>query len=161
MSTQRMNKNEAIKALFEMDNSAKHEDWFKFSVWLHKAGIPLKLNLFFVDLWEKTQKIGGKLVSIGKIVCLKVVEFVKSHKYAVTGMAIGAALFALASQIPYIGWLIPPYSELFGVIVGGIKGAQLDHPQAQGIIQVLICLAEDFFKSLTNMFKAIFAKTEC
>jgi len=115
---------------------------------------------------ERLAWVDGELVEVGRIVLMEVWAFVKANPRMVIGMAVGAALGALAYMIPLIGPWITSTAMLTGAALGGIAGYQLDLWQrgvpvsegALGTLQAAIYLAEEFFKMLARIFNAVRAR---
>jgi hypothetical protein len=59
------------------------------------------------ELITFTKKVAGKVFAVGKIVLLKILEFVKAHPFLVVGAGIGAvigvAIAGLITSIPFLG----------------------------------------------------------
>jgi hypothetical protein len=127
---------------------------------LRSLKLPREVAIRLEALAGVTRKVGGKLIAIGKIIILKLIEFVQQHPNLATGMALGAALSVLITGIPVLGPVLAPVALALGVVVGGIAGHGVDKGMtspveviaiAQGIIEI----ARDFFAWLISLFSAI------
>ncbi len=103
--------------------SGSSSDWY---AWMRERGLPEEAAIRLKSLAELTVAIGGRLVSIGKIILIKIIEFVKAHPNLAIGIAIGAAIGALVSMIPFLGPYLWPIATLVGVSIGAIAGHRLD-----------------------------------
>lgn len=111
-----------------------------------------------------TQMIGGKVVSVGKIIAMHLIEFVKTHPNLAVGVAIGAALSSLITAIPFFGPLLAPITLPLGIVVGAIAGHRIDKAHGArmesdvGLISVtqdIIEIARDFFTMIIATFLAV------
>ena len=98
--------------------------------------------------------IGNKVIEIGKIIIMKIIDFIKKNPGFAIGMVIGAAIGALAVFIPFIGTFIAPMSITLGFSIGGAIGSQVD-----SAMKDLIKTAKSFFSLLEEIFHVLF-KTE-
>ncbi|WP_201486766.1 hypothetical protein [Pseudomonas sp. OF001] len=120
------------------------------------SGWPPELLTRLEGLWGVTKKIAGESVAIGKIILMKVFEFVESNPKVFVGAAVGAAFSVLVSGIPFLGAIIAPYVAAIGALTGAAAGAAMQNPKADGSIESgLITLAENFFGLFFAIFKAI------
>ncbi|MNR40436.1 hypothetical protein D3C85_1587220 [compost metagenome] len=103
-----------------------------------------------------TKRMAGESVAIGKIILMKVFEFVENNPKVFVGAAVGAAFSVLASGIPFVGAIIAPYVAAIGALTGAAVGAAMQTPKADGSIESgLITLAESFFGLFVAIFKAV------
>ncbi|VXD23459.1 conserved hypothetical protein [Planktothrix serta PCC 8927] len=136
-------------ALWQVDaDSMSSSDLF---VWLNDSGLPLEVTTRLHQLVTYTKKAGHKVIAIGKIILIKIIEFVQANPNLVMGMAVGAAVGILGYSVPFLGPLLGPITTALGVTIGAISGHRLDqgHRQSDGITgvtQSLIEIAQKFFK---------------
>ncbi|MBW4421695.1 MAG: hypothetical protein KME13_21145 [Myxacorys californica WJT36-NPBG1] len=109
-----------------------------------------------------TKKAAGKVFSVGKIVLLKIIEFVKAHPFLVAGAGIGAVVGAgiasLITSIPFLGQLLAPVAAILGITitaVGAVVGHRLDQ-RFQGVGEDIVEIARYFFAFLGDVFGAVF-----
>ena len=133
-------------------------------VWLNDSGLPHEVTIRLHELANHTQKVGNKVVDIGKIILIKIIEFVKAHPNLVAGVGIGVTIgFAvnyLVSSIPFIGVLLAPLATVlattFGIVVFGVAGHRLDkRAQGKEINNGLMGFAEDIVEVLKAFFQLI------
>ena len=137
-------------------------DWY---AWPRERGLPEEAAIRLKDLSELTVEIGGRVVSLGKIILIKIIEFVKAHPNLATGIAIGAAIAALVSMIPYLGPVLWPIAAIVGVSLGAVAGHRLDmasngkpgHGNVNLITlsQDVIDIAKAFFQLLIDIITTV------
>ena len=140
-------------------------------VWLNDCGLPHEVMIRLHELASYTKKAGNKVLAVGKIVLLKIIEFVKAHPNLVIGAgigtALGAAVASLITSIPFLGPLLAPLAAALGLTItafGAITRHRLDK-RAQGkevsggiigIAEDIIEIARVFFQLLIDVFNAVF-----
>lgn len=127
---------------------------------LREMGLPPEIAIRLEALIDTTRKIGGRTINIGKIIVLKLIEFVKQHRNLAIGVAIGAAVSTLVGAIPLLGPLLAPVALVLGISVGAIAGHRLDKGirSDDGIISItqdVIEIAKAFFALLISIFNAV------
>jgi hypothetical protein len=134
-------------------------------VWLNDIGLPHEVSMRLHELATYTKKAANKVLFIGKILLIKIIEFVKAHPNLVIGAAVGVAVGILANSIPFVGPLLAPLATALGIPIGAIAGHRLDQlAQGQevsddgiiGIAQDMIEIAKAFFQLLIDVFNTIF-----
>lgn len=135
-------------------------------LWLRESGLPSEIAIRLKNLVDTVKDVAGSVISIGKIILIKIMDFVKSHPNLVIGMAIGAAVAALTSMIPVLGSILAPIVALFSVTVGAVAGHRTDmlangqtvnmSDDIIAIGQDIIEIAKEFYKFLADVFNAIF-----
>jgi hypothetical protein len=125
-------------------------------------GVPSEVVTRLERLWEQTKVVAGEVIQLGKILLMKIWEWVERNPNMLIGMAIGAAIGALTSLIPFIGPLISPIAITLGVVFGGAVGSVADKAARGGTVasthggvvvaEGLINMAIEFFR----LFAAIF-----
>lgn len=131
-----------------------------FYAWLKEHGLPDEAAIRLKGIAEITAEVEQRVIYVGKMILMKIIEFVKAHPNLAIGIAIGAALGVLVSMIPWIGPFLAPIVALLGVTVGGIAGHRLDktadgQTNKSGLVAIgqdVIEIATAFFKLLTDIF---------
>ena len=130
-------------------------------VQLQELGLPEEVVSRLHELVTFTKKVAGKVFAVGKIVLLKILEFVKAHPFLVVGVgigaAVGAAIAGLITSIPFLGQLLAPLAAALGIaitVTGGIVGHNLDK-RFQGVGEDIVEIAQHFFTLLTDVFNII------
>ena len=129
---------------------------------IQKLGLPEEIVARLHDLILKVQQAAGKVIHIGKIILIKLLEFVEEHFFLVAGAGIGAvlgaALAGLITSIPIVGQLLAPIATALGLTVtalGAIAGNELDKA-VPNFGKSLVDTAKEFFKLFAGILNAIF-----
>jgi len=134
---------------------------------LTEKGLPSEVAIRLKELLDWARPIGGKMISIGKIIVIKLIEFIEKHPNLATGIALGAAVSSLIAAIPFLGPILAPIALPLGIAVGAIAGHRVD--KAQGgkmngglglidIAQDVIEIARAFFQLFIETLTAISAE---
>lgn len=119
-------------------------------------GIPPEIMTRLESLWRVTKTIAGQVVAVGKIVVLKIFEFLKANPNLTIGIALGAAVGVLIAGIPLLGTLLAPLSTALSMAYGAAVGAAFD---AGGIPSdpyiAASHLAKKFFELIQEIFMAV------
>jgi len=148
-------------SLVEIEAATKGKSRRQLVEALMEAGVSKEVAYRLGEIWNYTKKVGSKVWKVGRILLVRIVEFVKQHAFAISGMALGAALSILVAHIPIIGPAIAPVVALIAIPVGALVGAKLDVDARKNggpleIMEELVRLAHDFFKILIDAFNAVF-----
>jgi len=142
-------------------DSIKSSDLY---IWLQDSDLPQEVTLRLHDLITQTQFMGGKVISMGKIILIKIIDFIQKHPNLVLGFGIGITLGAavnfLVGSIPLIGPFLAPLatalSTAFGIVIFGVAGHRLDkRAQGKEIGQGVIGFAEDIVEIVRAFFQLI------
>ncbi|MGI9213462.1 MAG: hypothetical protein ACR2HF_13400 [Methylococcaceae bacterium] len=142
-------------------NGATHNlDWADIVTLLNNRGAKLELVTRMQELWEKTKIIAGEVVNVGRIIVMKLWEFIRANPNLVLGVAIGAALGALVNLIPFIGPWLAPIAMAIGATMGALAGHRLDKIEggqtvSGSMFEDIITLAKRFFQLLGDIFVAL------
>ena len=135
-----------------------------FYVWLSNSGLSSEIVSGLYELISYTKKVGKKTFNIGKIILLKIIEFVEAHPFLVTGLGIGAvvggAIATLVTSIPFVGPLLAPVATLLGItitVVGAVIGHNLDK-KLPSVGKNVIEIAKTFFSLFADILNALFAR---
>jgi outer membrane lipoprotein SlyB len=115
------------------------------------------------ELWDKTKVIAGETIQIGKIIIIKIWEFIEANPNMAIGIAVGAAVGALAHMIPFIGSFLAPITMALGAVIGGVAGHRLDKMNKDqrvsygliGIAEDVVSIAKEFFRLFAEIFNAL------
>jgi len=146
-------------ALWQVDaDSMTSSDLY---AWLVDSGLPHEVTIRLHELASYTKKSGNKVLAIGKIILIKIIEFIKAHPNLAMGVALGAAVGLLVNSVPVLGSVLAPLATVLGITIGAIAGHRLDKSKEinEGIIGVaqdIIEIAREFFKLFIDVFNAIF-----
>lgn len=136
----------------------KSSDFYEY---LQDMGLPEEVVTRLHELVSHTIKIGKKIIAIGKVLLVKIVEFVKTHPFLVAGAGIGAVVSAVIYNwiisIPWLGHFLEPVARALGigiVFAGAVVGHGLDK-QFKGVAQNIVEVANEFFKLLADVLNAL------
>lgn len=139
-----------------------------FYLWLRESGLPSEVVIRLKNFVDTTAMIGNRLISIGKIILMKIIEFVRAHPNMVIGIAVGAAIGALVSMMPFLGIYLAPIVTVISTSVGAIAGHRLDKLENGQVVntevnlvaitQDVIEIAKMFFKLLIDIFNTLFGE---
>lgn len=107
-------------------------------------------------LFDNVISIGDKMVSIGKIIfsklmefMLKVKDFVLSNPVAVIGAIVGGILCSFLSFVPIIGQILP----LIGITAGAVMGVHID--ALPKVVREVYALVEAFATMIKEIYQEI------
>lgn len=130
--------------------------------WLVDSGLPHEVNIRLHELITYTKKVGSKVIAVGKIVLIKILEFVKAHPFLVIGAGIGAvvgaAVASLITAVPIFGQLLAPVAMALGITItaiGAVSGHRLDKC-FQGVGEDVFEIAQEFFNLISDIFNTVF-----
>lgn len=133
-----------------------------FYIWLQDMGLPESVVMRLHDLAHKTVHMGKKVVSIGKVLLLKIINFVKENPCLVAGAGIGtvfgAAIYTLINSLPMgLGQILEPIARILGLGAASL-GASLGHSldrELKSMSQSLQEAASSFFSLLANVLRSL------
>jgi hypothetical protein len=146
-------------ALWQVDaDSMTSSDLY---AWLVDSGLPHEVTIRLHELASYTKKSGNKVLAVGKIILIKIIEFIKAHPNLAMGVALGAAVGLLVNSVPVLGSVLAPLATVLGITIGAIAGHRLDKGKEVnegiiGVAQDFIEIAREFFKLFIDVFNAIF-----
>lgn len=125
-------------------------------------GLPENIVSMLHDLILKVERVGQKVIAIGKIILMKLLEFLEKHIGLVAGIGIGvllsSALVALMGSVPIFGALLQPIAKALGIVItatGAVLGQKVD-TILPDLGKTLLDIARDFFQLLVDIFRTIF-----
>jgi hypothetical protein len=129
---------------------------------LQELGLPKEFISRLYELITFTKKVAGKVFAVGKIVLLKILEFVKAHPFLVVGAGIGAvvgaAIVGLITSIPFLGQVLVPVAAALGItvtVVGAVVGHRLDK-QFPNVGEDVNEIVQHFFSLFADVFNTVF-----
>ena len=133
--------------------------------WLRESGLPSEVAIRLTSLVDNVQVIRGRIVSIGKIILIKIIEFCRENPNLSAGVAVGAALGAIVLLVPLLGSFLASIAFALGVTVGAVVGYRMDQAQdgdlgkaSTGLGQIsedLIEIAKKFFALFCDVINAV------
>lgn len=140
--------------LIAADIEAQELDQTDTFVWLANQGLPANVLLTLEPIWKTTKTLGGRVISLGKIILFKIIQFIEAHPAAAIGIAFGGAIGALVSMVPFIGPLLAPVAAAIGMIGLGAIGATIDYNE-KSPFRAMILLAKDFFATIADILNTL------
>ncbi len=127
---------------------------------LRSVGLAPEIAIRLKELAAVTKKIGDKLVSLGKIILIKLMNFIEQHPNLAAGLALGAALSLLTASIPILGPILAPLVAVVGITVFAVAGHHLDKNDGQQTLQIpeAVELAQDAVE-IARIFFQLFIDT--
>jgi len=139
-----------------MNGETKEYDFDSIVVEAINRGLPPEVITRLKELWEKTKVVAGEIISVGKIIVQKIMEFLKSNPKLTIGLAIGAAVSVLIAGIPLIGPLLEPVAAVVFPLYGAGVGASVAKGDYSGsVYKAAIELANKFFEFIRSVFTAV------
>ncbi|AZP70705.1 hypothetical protein EJJ20_11410 [Pseudomonas poae] len=134
-------------------------------IWLRECGLSPEIAVRLKELVNVTQRIGNKVVSIGKLIVMKLREFITAHKGLAIGTVLGAAIASLVAAIPLLGSILAPLGALLGLTIA-VAGHQSDkQPTGSGagvnlleLPQNLIEIARTYFDLFIETLQLVMAE---
>jgi hypothetical protein len=123
-----MKAEEAITKLLALQTETKGWDKVDMMTYFTKEGVPLEITTRMNYLWDFKTEFSDNVVNIGKIIVMKLLEFIENNPYMTIGIAIGIGLGSLAAMIhiPFIGHIVMPIIAAIPPIYFGLKGNRMD-----------------------------------
>lgn len=154
MSEKKLTPAQANLELIVLSSEAEAMSSSDFYAWLKDCGLPDEVAIRLKAIAEITAEVGARVINVGKMILMKIIEFVKAHPKMTVGIAVGAAIGALVNAIPLIGPYLSPIATLIGVTVGALAGHRLDKaasglPRNSG----LIAIGQDVIEIATAFFQ--------
>ena len=121
-----------------------------------RAGIAPEILTRMEDLWNATRKVGGHLVRIGRIVVLRIMEFIKANTHLAVGAALAAILALLVtSAIPLIGSMLAPFATAVAALYGAGAAASRRFGGGVSPSEAAIALARAFVDMMLSVHDGV------
>lgn len=143
-------------SLLNAETEQKYTDFTDYSVELLNRKVPAEIVTRLKELWEKTKIVAGEVVKIGKIIAMKILEFIKENPVMFIGAALGAIVGSFISLIPFIGPLLAPLAALVGSIYGFLIGNNIDDDkEGRSLPESALSAANNFLKLFSEILVSI------
>lgn len=141
----------ALFELTELDAQARSRTFEEESVRLLGLDVPAELVTRLRLVWEQTKIVAGQVMAIGRIIVMKIVDFVADNPGLAIGIAIGAAVAALVAPVPFLGPILAPVA----VVLGALYGINVQDGARDSLLVSVHRLAQKFFALLLSIFEAV------
>ena len=111
-------------------------------------------------LFETTKIVGGKLIHIGRIVCIKLWDFICENPNMALGTLIGAIFGLFLSAVPLVGGILALLSTFLGATIGSyLDQLQKGGTEVDGTLSKVLVGAtnatKEFFKLIREILAAL------
>lgn len=182
METSQLTSSQARLKLTILNKQAEaKKNWELYSE-MRALGLPDEIIAILQKIVKATSKVAGTVVSIGKIIVIKLLEYVAKHPLQVAGLAVGlgatyalgvalSGLFALVPTLPHwwgigslltrLAMIIPNLCKtiffpamILSPVVGCVAGETFDkkYPEVRESLQQI---AKDFFEFFAETINSI------
>ncbi len=126
--------------------------------------LPLEIITRLKEVWRKTLLVSGRVIPLGKLIVLKIWDFIRANSGLALGIVLGAAIGALVNLIPLIGVWLSPLAMSIGALVGAAHGHHLDRlnagePATANLIENLLAAAQRVFGLLADVIRCLYTAT--
>ena len=158
-----MNPTIAQAKLMALHADTADMNWTDAVVNFTNNNVPVEVITRLEELWGTTKIIGEQVYEIGKILVMKIIEFILANPKMAIGLVIGVAVGSLTNAIPWIGAIIAPLAMAIGGFFGAVTGhkldkiakGELDGFNNSNVFADLITLAKEFWMVIVEIFKAL------
>ncbi|MCG6898162.1 MAG: hypothetical protein LJE60_13810 [Thiocapsa sp.] len=160
-----MDRDKAVFQAMALQAEAARLDRVETMAYFSITGVPLEVITRLDSLWDKTIEVAETTLDIGKIVLLKLIQFIKANPHAGIGLLIGLALGMLINAVPYVGPIIAPVAAVALTVVSTLSGHRLDTAlrgdyTGDGLIEDLITITKQFWTLIWDIMNSIIVEPE-
>ena len=183
MEASPLNPSQARLKLAILNKQAEAKNSWEFYSEMMTLGLPDEVIEILKKVLKVTSKVAGTVISIGKIIVIKLIEYVAKHPLQVAGLAVGlgatyalgvalSGLFALIPTLPHwmgvgslltkLAMIIPNLCKtvfvpamILSPVVGCVAGEIFDkkYPEVSESLQVIARDFFDFFAQIMNSIR--------
>jgi len=161
MSTSLPSQGQANLQLLLWNKSAETTSDDDIYIRIQRLGLPQEVVSLLHALITKIKEVSGKVIQIGKIILIRILDFVEENLFLVAGAGIGAligsAIFSLMVSVPFIGPFLAPLAKVIGItttVTGAIIGHEIDK-KVPSIGKSLREIADAFFKFFSQVLNTL------
>ncbi len=85
-----------------LNGEVKYSSFTDIFIELSGKGLPTEIITRIESIWNKTKIIAGEMIQIGKIIVIKIIEFMRANSGLVLGLVMGVAISTLIGMTPFI-----------------------------------------------------------
>ena len=113
-----------------------------------------------INVFKFTREIEGETIHIGRIIFVKLFDFIKENPNVALGTIVGAVFIAFVSWATPIGGLLSLIATFLSAAIGGYldyvnKGGRELNSTLEKVIAGATHTTKEFFKLLSEIFKAL------
>ena len=183
MESSPLNPSQARLKLAILNKQAEAKNSWEFYSEMMTLGLPDEVIEILKKVLKVTSKVAGTVISIGKIIVIKLIEYVAKHPLQVAGLAVGlGATYALGVALHGLFALVPELAQwkliggllsklailianlcktifvplmLASPIAGGVAGEIFDkkYPEVSESLQKIARDFFDFFAQIMNSIR--------
>lgn len=161
-----MTQSVALTELMKFDDASFNEENARALIGEMSNGLNLldsikqEFEFKMMNIFKQTKIIGGQLINIGKIVFLKLYQFIQENPNMFLGTIIGAVLGSFLGMVPLIGGVLSLIATFLGVAIGGYldyvnNGGRAADNTLEKAIAGATHATKAFFKLLAEIFQAL------
>lgn len=155
-----MDKNKATFEALLLQAEASGLDKVEAMAFFSNQGVPLEIITRMDSLWEQTVIVAKQVLNIGKIIIMKLIQFIIENPNMVIGVAIGIGLGMISNAIPFIGGFIAPIVTIAFATIGALRGHRLDKVLkgeyvGDSLIEDAITIIKKFWNFFCEIFNAV------
>jgi len=182
MKNPELSPSQARLKLVLLNKQAEAKNSWEFYSEMKDLGLPDEVIEILQQVLKVTSKVAGTIISIGKIIVTKLIDYVAKHPLQVAGLAVGlgatyalgvalSGMFALIPTLPHwmgigpfltkLAMIIPNLCKTVFVpamvlspIVGSVAGEIFDK-KYPAVSESLQQIAKDFFKLFAQIINSI------
>ncbi len=144
---------QALLQLNLMQAEAPAATFEAFAAEAARSDLPAELLTRLKPIWTACRRIGTEVIEVGKIVLVKVLEFLRAHPAIQWGLLLGAAVSLLVAAIPFLGAVLAPLISFVGPFSGMALGASVDAGELPtDLLGGMYRLAQRFFGLMLDVF---------
>lgn len=113
-----------------------------------------------INVFKSTKVIAGELINVGRIIFVKLYNFIQENPNMVLGTIVGAVFGMFVGWVPLIGGILSLIATFLGAAIGGYldyvnKGGRELNSTLEKAIAGATHTTKEFFKLLNEIFKAL------
>lgn len=155
-----MDRDKAVFQAMALQAEAAGLDRAETMAYFSITGVPLEMITRLDSLWEQSIEVAETRLDIGKIILLKLVQFITENPNAAIGLLIGLALGMLVNTVPYIGPIVAPAASVALTAAATLRGHRVDKALrgeyvGDSFIENLIAVTQQFWTLTWDIMNSI------
>jgi hypothetical protein len=155
-----VDKNKATYEVLLLQSEASGLEKIEAMAFLSNQGVPLEVLTRMDSLWEQTAMVVNQVLHIGKIIIMKLIQFIRENPNMLIGLAVGIGLGILSASVPFIGIFIAPVITVVFSVMGILRGHRLDKVMSgecvgDSLIEDAITIIKKFWCFFYEIFNVV------